>query len=448
VLTPWPLSLLALVILLVGSEDPLVVDVADPGRVFTVSPTGADDTANLQVALDACVSEGPGCTVRLTEGTFHTAMLEVTGFDGFFRGAGQGVTVVTSLPDLKCAEQAAKHSYPVLIKFREGHPQISHLTFQITDPEPCEEPWTGILRGNPTYVQAVIQIAGAQIDETFNCTNPALDVAQSSIDHVGFMGSPAGGVHSLLLIAGDGTIGKGDCVARYKPLGGTHSVTNSTFQDAGWGVDATITDGSLTVGGSPSTVNTFENCRRGIATYEDSNADIEVSYNEISNASGGGVIVSRGWQARNGGHPLPALSRVTISHNTIHAIDQAKGIQLTDRGPSLGGEKTLDAIVYGNQILLTDARSYGIWGTGAQDILVLDNTISGSGDAGIHMGSEQSDSGWVILRNDVADLRAQSAHILLGVHSNEITVVGSSTKTTVADLGANNTLVGVTTTHH
>ncbi|MHC4708932.1 MAG: hypothetical protein ACYTA3_00520 [Planctomycetota bacterium] len=41
---------------------------------FTVSPTGADDTDNIQAALDGCVAEGPGCTVELTEGTFQTGM--------------------------------------------------------------------------------------------------------------------------------------------------------------------------------------------------------------------------------------------------------------------------------------------------------------------------------------------------------------------------------------
>lgn len=63
-------------------------------RTIAVAPSGGDDTAAVQAALDACVTFGPGCTVQLEEGTFRTQQLLVHDFHGTFRGAGQDATVL------------------------------------------------------------------------------------------------------------------------------------------------------------------------------------------------------------------------------------------------------------------------------------------------------------------------------------------------------------------
>ena len=40
--------------------------------VLVAPPNGADDTTNLQSALDTCVAHGKGCTVQLAAGTYLT----------------------------------------------------------------------------------------------------------------------------------------------------------------------------------------------------------------------------------------------------------------------------------------------------------------------------------------------------------------------------------------
>jgi len=71
--------------------------VSQSGNTFTVMPTGSDDTANIQCAFDEAVAAGPGATVELIEGTYHTAQIVVRDFVGSFRGAGMNKTVVQNL---------------------------------------------------------------------------------------------------------------------------------------------------------------------------------------------------------------------------------------------------------------------------------------------------------------------------------------------------------------
>jgi len=57
-------------------------------RTVAVAPSGADDTMALRQAFATCAAVGPGCTVRLAEGTFSTRQHVIRGFQGAFVGAG------------------------------------------------------------------------------------------------------------------------------------------------------------------------------------------------------------------------------------------------------------------------------------------------------------------------------------------------------------------------
>ena len=66
-----------------GAGAAMAASVCDPafvtqqGGLFTVLPTGINDTANLQCAFDAAVIAGPGSEVRLLPGAYHTAQIVV-----------------------------------------------------------------------------------------------------------------------------------------------------------------------------------------------------------------------------------------------------------------------------------------------------------------------------------------------------------------------------------
>ena len=59
-----------------------------------MSPSGGNDTHDIQKAFKAAVAAGPGSVVQLTAGHFTIDDMLVTGFKGTFRGAGKGKTVI------------------------------------------------------------------------------------------------------------------------------------------------------------------------------------------------------------------------------------------------------------------------------------------------------------------------------------------------------------------
>jgi hypothetical protein len=55
---------------------------ASGSTVWVGPPNGANDTENIQAALNACVAQGPGCTVQLREGKYLTSQLVTYNFQG------------------------------------------------------------------------------------------------------------------------------------------------------------------------------------------------------------------------------------------------------------------------------------------------------------------------------------------------------------------------------
>ena len=155
---------------------------------IVVYPNGHNDTANLQLAFNACVAFGPWCTVRLVQGTYHIAQISVYGFEGSFLGAGQGVTVIRGLPNLPSPAAAyntsstpfwaglpgPKNPWPELLTFVNGTFRISGMTVADTFPNPTLG-WN-YLGVNYTALWASIGITGEK--------------ANVAIDHVTMIGGP------------------------------------------------------------------------------------------------------------------------------------------------------------------------------------------------------------------------------------------------------------------
>jgi hypothetical protein len=132
--------------------------VKQDGRTITVLPTGADDTANLQCAFDNAAALGPGVTVRLVEGTYHTQQIVANNFKGAFVGAGADKSVLTNLPNLFVtpghisALPSATNLWPSLVSFVGGDFSVSDLGMHITGAKPTLG-WT--LSGQTFYELAI-----------------------------------------------------------------------------------------------------------------------------------------------------------------------------------------------------------------------------------------------------------------------------------------------------
>ncbi len=151
----WMVCLAMLLSMAVTSvAEPVAAQACDPtyvtqtSTVITLKPTSVDDTTNLQCAFDLAVAAGPGRTVRLLAGTYHTGLIIVTNFHGTFTGAGLTLTVVTNLPDLYVTPEdaifnlpSADNFWPDLVSFVESDVAISDMAFQIKGDQPTL-PWT------------------------------------------------------------------------------------------------------------------------------------------------------------------------------------------------------------------------------------------------------------------------------------------------------------------
>jgi hypothetical protein len=120
-------------------------------RRACLGPSGGDDTAVLQAALDRCSGARRRCTVSLCAGTFQTGILRVRDFRGTLQGRGPQRTVLRALPDLQVSdgfpdffrEDPFTEAWPYLVQFVDGRAQVEDLGILVPVPPPDSEPTTG-----------------------------------------------------------------------------------------------------------------------------------------------------------------------------------------------------------------------------------------------------------------------------------------------------------------
>ena len=128
---------------------------AQPPPPACVAPTGGDDTALLQGALERCSrATTADCSVVLCSGVFQTGILRVEDFRGTLRGAGPLATTLRALPDLPVNPSSAGFfrddpfdtttgAWPYLLQFVEGRATIRDLGILIPDPPDPSRPTSG-----------------------------------------------------------------------------------------------------------------------------------------------------------------------------------------------------------------------------------------------------------------------------------------------------------------
>ena len=117
-----------------------------------LAPSGGDDTAALQEALETCSGETRPCTVQLCAGVFETGILRVQDFRGTLRGAGARATILRAKPDLEVSantqgffrdDPLGFEPWPYLVQFVEGRASIRDLGILIPAPPAGSRPTTG-----------------------------------------------------------------------------------------------------------------------------------------------------------------------------------------------------------------------------------------------------------------------------------------------------------------
>lgn len=404
------------------------------GNTFVVSPTGADDTANLQCAFNEAALAGAGARVQLACGTFTTNMIDVTGFHGTFAGMGQDMTVIHSAPNLPC-DQVLWPDWPSLFVFRLSDLQVEDLSFQILDPAPCL-PWWGSSMG----LGVILFVTDLPADIT-GCADPLLPSPGSAIvNRVSFEGLPGGGPYSEYAVA----MGFQYSPQCYETLShfmkGDVRIQSSRFDHMAFAaVLAQVTESKFLFGGAPPLKNTVSDVNVGVYCQDLSASAAEISYNDIA-AQWANIFADQYY------YRYDELSTFLVTHNTLHVDAGSDGVGLADYLSKYYGQSLKAEVSFNDFAINTDCCGGIVGYYGTRDVLVRNNRFHGTaGWYGIRLGysNYHSDEGWLILGNDFQNLSAGVAPIWLGRTSKNCTVVGGSNKTNVYNQGVGNTLTGV-----
>jgi len=201
---PSSLSRLVPLLLLASLAAPAA---AEDRHHACLAPSGDDDTAALQEALDRCSGATRPCTVTLCAGTFQTGILRVRDFRGTFRGRGAEKTVLRALPDLPVSENPRDffrddpfdptHAWPYLVQFLEGRGRVEDLGILVPPPPPGSTPTTGwfLLDDGPIFeLRGALLFTGRQPvdfdvrDVRVEAGNPGTDLGTTTFNGVEFGG--------------------------------------------------------------------------------------------------------------------------------------------------------------------------------------------------------------------------------------------------------------------
>ncbi len=402
--------------------------------VYVGPPSGVDDTAVLQGALDVCVQQHPtGCTVQLDAGTYKTKQLLASNFRGAFRGKGMDVTIVDALPGFLVDPYAVSdyapsiplnppgptNPWPCLLTFVESDVTVSDLTLRVTAYEPVSPWWSG----TGVWVRHLLSILAIMGESSAN----------GDVERVAFQGGsgtiPGAGVNVVF-----GLIywGLAPDVVTGTLRASSNRLRNVEMGMQAWGAQ----DARITIGGSPGSANDFDTAA-GVFTYDLENSLVEVSHNRIRPV---GIPEAGVWVLQAALYAIQEPSQFLIRHNTIEAVGgNEDGIWVLDLGPTWLQHKTADVVVSGNTIQVGAGAYSGIELVFTEEAVVSNNRISGTGQYGV---DAYVANGCALLGNNVENTNASVAPVGL-LWSDDCTVVGGNNQANVLDLGSNNTLVGV-----
>ena len=429
---------------------------------FVAPPNGTDDTANIQAALDACVANGPGCTVQLQTGKYLTRQLVEYNFQGTFKGMGNTRTTIEALHNLtvnipdpvvygECLPNTTTCLWPSLIIFVDGNIRVSDLSIHVTAPP-----------GTATTGWTVfgLQISSLLDGLRFMGQHPT-DV---SIDRISIEGLPDNSPNSFGIVVGfgvgfnvvneiiyTGELPRSSAVFDYYFLTGSLTVRNSSFKMA---LDGVSTDGFrrnnvVTIGGSSSAGNVFEDVYVGLDMEASESSVFDISYNQSSGLSYGMWVIP--WQ--------PVFAPATPSHYVIHdnkfttTAPYAEGIFLQDNPV----KPWIHATIYNNTIgPIQNSLLDGIGAYSTQNATIWNNTISGTAVDAIGLcasgaltgctGTLQGTSFSTVVRNEVGDLTLDPTYGLAKIYlvpTSMLNVVACSSRDdTVIDKGTMNEVIG------
>jgi len=357
-------------------------------NTIVVKPSGSDDTANIQTALNSCASPNPPCTVQLLAGTYIiSSQIAVTGFQGRFVGMGQGQTKIEALGNMPgtavtpyWAVFPPANPWPSLFTFVDGSFTMAGMTITDTSPTPTKG-WTDITGGcseTPcTALTEAIKVTGLKSFATFD----HITIVGSVGDYGGY--NIAEGIHIEGL---ELPLGWTNPEADTHMLTGTFSITNSVFTDTAGPIVNFLVNSNVAICGNVATTPDIDNYFVFDIVTDVSNTNVLICRNQGTIPIQAAVAV---YQSAIKPGLLP--STVTVTDNNFQLSEGANGAYFADFGEyNFGTPPTMTGIVLGNSFQNTPSTCPPIYcpiiaSVMLKSVIVSMNSIQGGGSPGIYV---------------------------------------------------------------
>jgi hypothetical protein len=429
------------------------------GSVFTVYPSGGDETANLACAFESAKAAGPGSTVRLVEGNYRMSMLEVSDFYGSFEGAGIGKTVLLPQHHMDCQLPTNEDKSPALLTFRLGDARISNLTFFIDDPEPCAVfTWAGSGGWYRYSLESALYITGSPIVSEDPCNHLVSEQASASVDRVEFKTPPDAASQDYYVVRplyiNPGVVFSdlnSSCFFWTDFLYGKYSITNSVFKTHNIDITSFLTGGRLTISN-----NQFVDSLISIESEDVQGTNVIIQNNIFTGAKYYSIAAwANQWEAWDTQPNFTIPVTYTIDHNTFYQSGDGNIIDMIGFANLNYGEHRTQANISNNHLIMDGEWQWGINVIAVKDVQITNNTVEGAGNAGIVLNGWGYFGGWnaplvngKVAANDLRNFKlydpaSSISPILLGPETSSCLVIGASQTDSVLDAGTDNRLVAI-----
>ena len=382
------------------------------GNTWTLRPSpGLDDTLPIQCAFDAAAAEyvasgASDIVIRLEGGRFYANEILASGFHGTLEGEGAGATVVDTVrggtPGARGLMRTRAHPAPAVLVFEDGDFTVRGITFDVTPYSPADIPsryaaYPGIQTVLPSAVLVTGTTPDSRIEQCEFIAHEGEGVTyhETAVDYGGNVGT-ALSYQGYAQYPQDEYPAEWPARAYSEPMGGTHVVTETHFQNVFYAVEHVyLRDASVTV-----TENAVD-WGNLAGFFDNDGVDIVISKNIVTNGSWaiiqggtfGTVFDNPPYEGRWPSRP----PTIDISDNEFHYITKAfglpegqvaesgEGIALFDNGFIFGIDARVIANVSENDIVMTPVDDHetnaAIFFAGISEGTISGNDIEVAGPA-------------------------------------------------------------------
>lgn len=411
-------------------------------NVFTVYPSGGNDTEALLQAFADAQAAGPGSVVQLVEGTYKILSIEIHQFFGSFMGAGKGKTILTTYGTLDCAASSNNNMLAHLMKFVGGDVYLSDMTFTAPDGLICSDVY--YYPDGTSYGQDLTTFL--TLSDYTDIYRPEIRFIKAVVNNVEFIGgsddgSGSGGFLNIMCamwVTGDWW---SPLEGRDYPLSrGEVSIANCNFDNV------LVSCEFSSFGEEGRGVFSNNKCSNeliGLYYAYNFGGHFFIENNQFRKIGWAGAYLDDNDWGTLPYVPIIQGNYYQVSANLFDNEPGTIGLYLADTRIATNPDNAFPQLFrVSNNLFKQKDGSTGIVSWNNQGALLKANKFTGEGSVGIMIDGDIPAKNNLLLGNNFSTASYSDAAILLGANSMNCTVIGSG-NATITDLGTGNTITGM-----